>query len=135
MAIKGLFLGYHVHSGGVWSGDYEVAELESFLDNPGCVPREAKKHRTSRVEFHPNSMVFPIREAIDSCERRAERCKNLYDVINSRGEKAGSKPGPAEATSNAELGEDNARPAQMSPKPHPQAPGTHPRTHRGSRSC
>ena len=110
VAIKGLFLAYHVHSGGTWSGDYEVAELESFLDNPGCTPREAKKHRTSRVEFHPSSMVFPIREAIDICERRAERCRNLCDVINARGEKPTPIPDPAKATLGAGPGEGEVKP-------------------------
>ena len=86
VAINSLLLAYHVRSGGTWSGDCEVAELDSFLDHPGCKPREAKKHRTSKVELHQASMVFPIREAIDICERRAQRCKNLYDVINARGE-------------------------------------------------
>ena len=92
VAIKGLFLSYHVHTSGKWSGDYEVVELDAFLDNPGCTVRQAKRHRTSRVDFHPNSMVAPIREAIDICERRAERCKKLYDVLNVRGDPTEQPP-------------------------------------------
>ena len=33
------------------------------------------------MEFHLSSMVFPIREATDLCERRAERCRNPHGAI------------------------------------------------------
>ena len=118
VAIKGLFLAYHVHTAGTWSGDYEVAELDSSLDNPGCTPREAKTHRASRVEFYPSSMVFPIGEVIDTCERRAERCKTLFDVLNAHEAPAeppsSAEASPQERASDGEPAQDNG--GQVPPK-------------------
>ena len=53
VALKGIFLADHTHTGREWRGDFEVAELGSFLDDPGCFPAQAKNHRISRVGFYP----------------------------------------------------------------------------------
>ena len=82
VARKGLFLGYHLHPGGKWNGDYQVADLDQFLDNPAFEMKTARMHRTSRVDFDKNNILFPIRTAVDLAEQRAERCKNLHEVID-----------------------------------------------------
>ena len=43
--FDGLFLGYHCHAGGKWSGDYYVADFEAFRTNPDCTPSDARIHR------------------------------------------------------------------------------------------
>eukprot|EP00959_Pyramimonas_sp_CCMP1952_P462952 9484103-Pyramimonas_sp.AAC.1 len=32
---KGFFMGYHLHSGGRWSGDYLVIDAATYAENPG----------------------------------------------------------------------------------------------------
>ena len=56
-------------------------ELDAFLDNPECLPNQVRRHRTSRVEVYPDSAVFPLMEAKELCERKAERRKNLYEIL------------------------------------------------------
>ena len=58
VARKGLFLGYHTHPGGRWNGDFQVADLDQFLDEPSFEYKTAKMHRTSRVDFD-NEHHFP----------------------------------------------------------------------------
>ena len=53
----GVFLGWHMLLGGVWSGDYWVGDLEDF--------EEGKQHvRVFQVKevVRPESIEFPLRE-------------------------------------------------------------------------
>ena len=60
----GLFVGYHLQPGGLFSGDYYVADFEGFRVNPGAWPKDVRIHRTRNVvdvgKIEPIS--FPLAE-------------------------------------------------------------------------
>ena len=59
----GLFVGYFVQPGGVWSGDYLVVDFSVLSTKPNAAPSECKTYRTSEVYgFDPNAMKFPLAE-------------------------------------------------------------------------
>ena len=60
----GLFLGYHCHAGGKWSGDYYVAEFEHFRINPDITPSDARVHRVSECSLRKGhkEISFPLAE-------------------------------------------------------------------------
>jgi hypothetical protein len=47
--IVGVFIGYHVHAGGLWSGDYLVADLAPFRQDCDVVKSVVKIHRIKEV--------------------------------------------------------------------------------------
>ena len=47
--IPGVFIGYHVHAGGLWSGDYLVADLAPFRQDCDVVKSKVKIHRIKEV--------------------------------------------------------------------------------------
>jgi hypothetical protein len=47
--IPGVFLGYHVHAGGLWSGDYYVVALSPFRASCDEVKSKVKIHRIKEV--------------------------------------------------------------------------------------
>lgn len=60
----GLFLSYHFHSGGIWSGDYYVAEYETLRTNPEAEPKSVRVHRIPEVlpVGRLTDLVFPFAE-------------------------------------------------------------------------
>ncbi len=59
--IPGVFLGYHVHAGGLWSGDYYVAALSPFRANCDEVKSKVKIHRIKEVVTnHSGKFKFPV---------------------------------------------------------------------------
>ena len=48
--MVGLIVGYHFLPGGIWSGDYLVAELEALLHNIDEAPYPQGKARVHRVK-------------------------------------------------------------------------------------
>lgn len=48
--MPGLFVGYHLLPGGIWSGDYIVAELEPLLHNIDEAPYPQGKVRVHRIK-------------------------------------------------------------------------------------
>lgn len=44
-----LCLGYHIHAGGKWSGDYFVADWEALRKNPDSEPRSVRVQRIPEV--------------------------------------------------------------------------------------
>ncbi len=40
--MQGVFIGFHVHAGGVWSGDYYVAEHSPFKQDGEVVNSKVK---------------------------------------------------------------------------------------------
>ena len=44
--------------------------------------KTARMHRTSRVDFDKNNILFPISTAVDMAEQRAERCRHLHEVVD-----------------------------------------------------
>ena len=71
---QGIFVGYHIHSGGKWSGDYRVIDVSMYRDH-----REGYSVPVHRVKeiFAPGPAVFPIKEgkiiALPSDEEEANR--------------------------------------------------------------
>ena len=47
--LQGVFIGYHIHPGGVWSGDYLVAEFAPFRKNYDVERSKVKIHRIKEV--------------------------------------------------------------------------------------
>ena len=71
---QGIFVGYHLHSGGKWSGDYRVLDVSMYRDRPeGC---SVHVHRVKEI-FAPGPAVFPIKEgkivALPEDEEQADR--------------------------------------------------------------
>lgn len=78
----GIFLGYHLNPGGIWSGDYYVADKECFEDLDFATLRRKSDdkpfsqllhvHRTSDVDFFAPSDLnnFPLKQAPDDRFRR-----------------------------------------------------------------
>ena len=59
--LDGLFLGYHSHAGGKWSGDYYVAEFEPFRNNPDLTPTNARVHRVKECTLPADKRInFPL---------------------------------------------------------------------------
>ena len=44
--IQGVFIGYHVHAGGVWSGDDYFADYSHFMKDCDVVISKVKIHRS-----------------------------------------------------------------------------------------
>ena len=66
--IMGLFLGYHLHSGGRWSGDYLVTPLTDWDAAKTEGIAKVRVFRVKEIYFDqkdPNSFKFPMREALD----------------------------------------------------------------------
>ena len=47
--IPGVFIGYHIHAGGLWSGDYLVADLAPFRQDCDVAKSKVKVHRIKEV--------------------------------------------------------------------------------------
>ena len=61
--ILGIFLGYHLHPGGVWGGDYLVADLAPFRDSCEVARSKVKVHRIKAVVInHAENLLLPRRE-------------------------------------------------------------------------
>ena len=51
--ILGVFIGYHIHAGGLWSGDYLVADLAPF--------RQGESPQNQRCcETHLGKLTYPV---------------------------------------------------------------------------
>ncbi len=68
--IPGVFIGYHIHAGGLWSGDYYVAALAPSRKNGVEVKSKVKIYRIKEVVTnHSGKFKLPIavwREKNDS---------------------------------------------------------------------
>ena len=61
--VPGLFLGWHVHPGGKWSGDYICVSFEKLRHNVDAGPSETRIHRTKNViELAHQVGVYPLYE-------------------------------------------------------------------------
>jgi hypothetical protein len=59
--LPGVFIGYHIHPGGLWSNDYLVAELSSFRGNYNVAWSKVKVHRVREVVTnHTGKFSFPV---------------------------------------------------------------------------
>ena len=71
---EGIFVGYHLHSGGKWSGDYLVIDVSAYLEHEdGC---HVAVHRVKEI-IQPPQIAFPIKEgkiiALPSDAEQADR--------------------------------------------------------------
>ena len=53
-----VFLGYHVHAGGKWSGDYLLVDFTSLTNSR--TPAEVPIRRVSEILFNPSKVIFPL---------------------------------------------------------------------------
>ena len=61
--MEGIFVGYHVLPGGIWSGDYLVAEFDTLLADIDAAPYPQGKvrvHRVKEVCDYLNPPIYPI---------------------------------------------------------------------------
>ena len=67
----GIFLGYRFASGDHWKGEYLVADLSDFADQPLHATTSSKDyswlspHVTKRVRFGKEGVVFPLKKRYD----------------------------------------------------------------------
>ena len=47
--MQGVFIGYHTHAGGLWSGDYLVADYAPFEKQCDVTRAKVKVHRIKGV--------------------------------------------------------------------------------------
>jgi hypothetical protein len=74
--MQGVFIGYHTHAGGLWSGDYIVAEYAPFMKDCDATRAKVKVHHIREVVRNMSGQfVFPV------AERRRERAlKEEFDA-------------------------------------------------------
>ena len=66
--MPGVFVGYHTHAGGIWSGDYLVADYAPFKKDCDVGRAKVKVHPTREVVKNlSGKLIFPV------AERRRER--------------------------------------------------------------
>ena len=59
--IQGVFVGYHIHPGGLWSGDYLVADLAPFRIDCDATRNKVKVHRIREiVTNHSGKFTYPV---------------------------------------------------------------------------
>ena len=74
-AVPGVFLGYKLNPGGVWQGEYRVADLTEFNDldlsvwgNSGDIHHQVVRE----IVWSPKSIIFPLRKKYDYVNRTLE---------------------------------------------------------------
>ncbi len=73
-SMPGAFIGYHTHAGGIWSGDYLVADYAPFKKDCDVTPATVRAHRIKEVLRRLSGIfVFPV------AERRRERILKYQD--------------------------------------------------------
>jgi RNA:NAD 2'-phosphotransferase (TPT1/KptA family) len=79
-ANPGVFLGYHLNSGGLWghshkNGDYIIAHLEDFkADSERNKPA---RHRIRAISFDSTKIQFPLKRAYDIKHRSVEATRTI----------------------------------------------------------
>ena len=58
--LEGVFVGYHLQPGEIWSGDYLVAELDPFKENPDAERKDVRVHRIKEVYLPDGDPQFPV---------------------------------------------------------------------------
>ena len=73
-AIPGVFLGYHLHPGGRWRGEYMVAPLREFNGVPfDQLVGKVSVHRIREVLFDPKKEVeYPVRAHYTEARRQIQ---------------------------------------------------------------
>eukprot|EP00959_Pyramimonas_sp_CCMP1952_P264408 5529076-Pyramimonas_sp.AAC.1 len=59
-AREGLFMGYHLHSGGRWSGDDLVLDTATYAKNPDGDLRHV--HRVKDIIIPDGKFTFPVKD-------------------------------------------------------------------------
>ena len=86
-AIPGIFLGYHINSGGVWGhshkqGDYYVADFSQMQLKP--TRQKPSRYRVSNIVFEKNNISFPLKE--DHIRRTRTMNIDNQDITLIRGQ-------------------------------------------------
>ena len=100
----GLFVGYHIQPGCLWSGDYLVVDWEKLQSNPDATPGQCRRHRTSTIVNHdPGKAEFPLA----NYRAMQERLVKIPSVVES--EKSTSAfPGQLDPDVDGEAAEQSA---------------------------
>ena len=81
----GIFLGYRLQPGGLWNGEYVVADLDDFVnsnfdwDAPGSDFR-IYPHITERVDLGKRGVCFPLKPAYERANETLKGRKDADDV-------------------------------------------------------
>ena len=80
--MQGLYIGYHAHAGGAWSGDYYVAEHSPFKQDCDVVKSTVKVHRAKEVLENLSGMfISPVAER---CQERVLKDEELRLRVHAR---------------------------------------------------
>ena len=70
-ALPGLFLGWHLHAGGRWSGDYLCSPLQDWEDS--SQRKKVRIFRVKEIVFDPSDITFPMRAVRDKKTRAIKK--------------------------------------------------------------
>ena len=88
--VPGLFMGYHMHPGGRWSGDYWVSPLADW-DATKTSGSKVRFFRVKELVFDSCNIVFPMRPVADTQNRQITKPKShlaVFEVDADSEEKA-----------------------------------------------
>ena len=74
--IPGVFIGYHIHAGGFWSGDYLVADFAPFRQDCDVVKGEDPSHQRGG-EDHSGKFIFQS----PYCDRRGSSSTQIWESL------------------------------------------------------
>ncbi len=76
--IPGIFLGYHVHAGGLWSGDYLVAERDPFRQDCDVARSKVKIYRINEVVIDRSGKFVSLSH---DCDRRGSDSTGIAEHL------------------------------------------------------
>ena len=89
----GVFMGYHIHAGGKWSGDYLVVDADAYQQRPDRA--NVKVHRTREI-IPTLPPVFPaLNGALQHADYAEERARRLRRRPFGVCDLPGADPAPA----------------------------------------
>eukprot|EP00959_Pyramimonas_sp_CCMP1952_P397214 8322782-Pyramimonas_sp.AAC.1 len=72
-------MGYHLHSGGRWSGDYLAIDAATYAKNPDG--EHCHAHRVKNIVVPDGRPIFPVREGL--LRRRSPEERELISLQTS----------------------------------------------------
>lgn len=93
--MQGIFMGYHLHAGGKWSGEYLVVDVNAFTTAASSA--DIYVHRVKEV-VPKTPICFPVKEGTIKATNFGRAHEDIEaDVVlgesNSQGDNAGGDPG------------------------------------------
>ena len=80
-------MGYHLHSGGKWSGDYLVMDTATYAKHPDG--RHCHVHRVKDIAIQDGRWAFPVKEGILRHHNPEARDQIRHDTARPLGDTTG----------------------------------------------